>query len=294
MGAGDLLEEDQRGVHLVALGSSLHQPVKPDQHHSTHLGMPGVLVPGREQVVRALSQAERRAEGDRLEILVVVRRSDERHQMVGDEGRVDGDRVDCALPGARRDEAEQVLRVLARVDELQRVGQHPQEPRAPAASHGPDPHQPRLELLVVEVQARGWRVSLSSRTLSPMPHLRSDDHRVPARALAGDGFALTDRIAELAKLGAHDALEHRRLLGGHVLSPSPRRRRAEELSSTPFVSGCDGFECIGLDRFREPLLGSRAGRATRSAERGSTRGRRAGPRSEPSSAGWAGGHRTPA
>ncbi len=100
VGAGDLLQDHQRRSHLVAFGRSLNQPVKADQHHAAHLGMPGVLVPGREEVVGALLQAERRAEGDGLQILVVVGRSGQGHQVVGDEGGVDRDRVNRALPGA--------------------------------------------------------------------------------------------------------------------------------------------------------------------------------------------------
>ena len=104
---------------------------------------------------------------------------------------------------------------------------------------------------------------------------------------------VVDRIAELAQLVAHDALEGRRLLVGHVLAPRARGGGAEELLR-PLLLGGDRLEGVCLDRSLEPALAlGQAQPFDQRAER-SRRARPAGPRTGPSFAARPDGRRAPA
>src|SRR4051794_25053195 len=94
-------------------------------------------------------------------------------QMVRDERRVDRDQVHLPLPGARCDEAEHVVVALARIDELQRMAEHPQEPGAPAAGGAPHPDDLGLELLVVKGKSRCSRISALIGPLPAQPHFEA-------------------------------------------------------------------------------------------------------------------------
>src|SRR5215208_1682865 len=171
MGARDLLQQEPGVIGGISLGGALEEAVEADQHHPSYLGPPRVGVLRGEEVVGAIAKPEGRGEGRWHQVARVVGAAVERHQVVPDERRVDRDQVDLSLPGTRRDEAQVVVVVTARVDQVQRVAEHAQEPGAAAAGGAPDPDDPRLELLGVEVKPRHGGVPGSASPRPPKPHL---------------------------------------------------------------------------------------------------------------------------